>query len=343
MLIDDVTIKLEAGDGGDGKVAFQRNKMSLGPTGGTGGAGGNIYFEGVSDLSALRQFRFKKEIRAEHGGIGRPQFVDGKTPEDIVLKVPVGTVIHNLDTGEEAEIVQIGEWFLGAKGGRGGRGNFHFRGPKNTSPKEFERGRPGEKLRVRLELKLIADVGFIGLPNAGKSSLLNELTRANARVANYPFTTLEPNLGAYYDLIIADIPGLIEGASSGKGLGIKFLRHVERTKVLFHLISAESETPYEDYKTIREELGSYNKELLEKQEYVFLSKSDLLDEKGLKEKVKMLKKVKSEIIPISIADEESLKKVAKILNEIANEKRVKTEKELEALKEEKRKAELEEK
>ena len=342
MLIDDVTIKIQAGNGGDGKVAFQRIKMSLGPTGGTGGAGGSIYFEGVSDLSALRQFRFKKDVRAENGAIGRPQFVDGKTPDDIVLKVPVGTVIHNLNTKSDVEIVRIGERVLIAKGGRGGRGNFHFRGPKNTSPKEFEKGKPGEKFNVRLELKLIADVGFIGLPNAGKSSLLNELTRANAKVANYPFTTLEPNLGAYYDLILADIPGLIEGASLGKGLGIKFLRHVERTKVLFHLISAESPTLYEDYKTIREELGTYNKELLEKPEYVFLSKNDLLSEKELKEKLKELKKTKREIIPISIADDESLKKVKAILNGIADEKRAKRKNELEALAEEKQKKDAEE-
>lgn len=320
MLIDDVKIKIWAGDGGDGKVAFQRNLMSLGPTGGTGGAGGSVYFEGTSDLSTLQQFRFKKEIKAEKGGIGRPQFVDGKTPDDIVLKIPVGTVIHNLDNGKDVEIVHIGERVLAAKGGRGGRGNFHFRGPKNTSPKEFEVGRNGEKFNIRLELKLIADVGLIGLPNVGKSSLLNELTRANVKVANYPFTTLEPNLGVYYDLILADIPGLIEGASIGKGLGIKFLRHVERTKVLFHFVSAESETPYKDYKTIWEELGSYNKALLEKEEYLFLSKSDLLDEKGLKEKLKQLKKTKKEVVPISIADEDSLEKVKKILNSIADEK-----------------------
>lgn len=322
MLIDDVKIKIWAGDGGDGKVAFQRIKMSLGPTGGTGGAGGNVYVQGVSDLSTLQQFRFKKQITADNGGIGRPQFVDGKTPDDIILKIPVGTVVHNLDTGKNIEIVHIGETVLVAKGGRGGRGNFHFRGPQNTSPKISERGRPGEKFNIRLELKLIADVGFIGLPNVGKSSLLNELTRADVKVANYPFTTLEPNLGVYYDLILADIPGLIEGASVGKGLGIKFLRHIERTKVLFHFISAESETPYEDYKTIREELGNYNKELLKKEEYLFLSKSDILDEKGLKEKMKQLKKTKKEIVPISIADDKSLKKVMTILNSIAKEKKV---------------------
>ena len=180
------------------------------------------------------------------------------------------------------EIIKIGQRVLAAQGGRGGKGNFKFRSPVNTSPTQFQKGIPGENFTIRLELKLIADIGLIGLPNAGKSSLINELTRANSKVANYPFTTLEPNLGVYYELILADIPGLIEGASAGKGLGIKFLRHVERTKILFHLISAESENPARDYKIIKNELVSYSKELAEKTEYLFLSKSDLASEKDIK-------------------------------------------------------------
>jgi GTP-binding protein len=209
---------------------------------------------------------------------------------------------------------------LGAKGGRGGRGNFHFRGPKNTSPKQSEKGKPGEKFNIRLELKLIADVGLIGLPNAGKSSLLNELTRANAKVANYPFTTLEPNLGSYYGLIIADIPGLIEGASGGKGLGVKFLRHIERTRVIFHLISSESEDPTADYGTVRKELKAHNSRLLDKPEYVFLSKSDILSEKDIEKKIKELAKTKKEVVPLSIIDEESIGKIRTILNKIARER-----------------------
>ena len=186
---------------------------------------------------------------------------------------------------ETAEVLKIGERILAAKGGLGGKGNFHFRSSTNTSPKQFQEGLSGEYSTVRLELKLIADVGLIGLPNAGKSSLLNELTKAKSKVANYPFTTLEPNLGAYYELIIADVPGLIEGASVGKGLGIKFLRHIERTKILFHLISAESENPAKDYKIIKKELETHNKELAEKTEYVFLSKSDTLPQEEIKRKL----------------------------------------------------------
>jgi GTP-binding protein len=236
MLIDDVEIKISAGDGGKGAVAFNKNLMNLGPVGGRGGNGGSVYFEGVSDLSALNQFRFKKDLRAEKGEDGRGQFRDGAAGKDLVLKVPVGTVIHNLDRKTDFEIIKIGEKVLGALGGHGGKGNFLFRSARNTSPTEFQYGLPGENFKIRLELKLIADVGFVGLPNVGKTSLLNKLTRASGKVANYPFTTLEPNLGVYYDLILADIPGLIEGASSGKGLGIKFLRHIERTRVIFHFI-----------------------------------------------------------------------------------------------------------
>lgn len=316
MLIDDITIKITAGNGGKGAVAFNKNLMSLGPTGGSGGNGGNVYLEGVSNLSVLNHFRFKKELNAENGENGKIQFNDGKTGKDIILQVPAGIVVHNLTTGIDTEIVKIGEKVLAAKGGHGGKGNFHFKSSTNTSPEQFQFGLPGECFELRLELKLIADVGLIGFPNAGKSSLLNELTRANSKVANYPFTTLEPNLGVYYELILADIPGLIEGASAGKGLGIKFLRHVERTKILFHLVSAESEDIAKDYKTIRKELGAYNKEMLDKKEYLFLSKSDVLEEKELDKKLKTLKKLNPDVIPVSIIDTESMEKVKKILNSI---------------------------
>lgn len=320
MLIDDVTIKISAGKGGDGAVAFNKNLMSLGPAGGSGGNGGNVYFEGVSDLSALGQFRFKKEINAQDGQRGKPQFCDGRTGEDLVLKVPVGTVIHNITTKADEEIIKIRERLLAAKGGRGGKGNFLFRSSRNTTPEEFQVGLPGQDFTLRLELKLIADVGFVGLPNVGKSSLLNELTNANTKVANYPFTTLEPNLGVYYDLILADIPGLIEGASKGKGLGDKFLRHIERTKILFHFISSESKDLWEDYQIIRKELVVYNRELVEKMEYIFLSKSDAVDAQTLKNKISVLKEKGLSATPISIYDYDSVKAVEKILNEIAARK-----------------------
>lgn len=316
MLIDDVTIRVTAGDGGDGKVAFNSNMKSLGPVGGSGGHGGSVYLEGITDIGALAQFRNKKDWAAKDGGRGQGQFIDGPRGEELTLRVPVGTVVHNLDTSNVHEIVKAGDRVQVAQGGKGGRGNFHFRGPTNTSPKEFEPGTAGEQFNLRLELKLIADVGLIGLPNVGKSSLLNELTNAKSKVANYQFTTLEPNLGAYFGLILADIPGLIEGASTGKGLGIKFLRHIERTRVLLHCIAADSPHPLEDYKTIRKELGDYNKTLLDKPEYILITKTDLVSADQAEETMKSLKSVKRDILPVSIHDLDSLKALGKILSEI---------------------------
>ncbi|MFA4998652.1 MAG: GTPase ObgE [Candidatus Paceibacterota bacterium] len=320
MLIDDVKIKVVAGSGGKGAVAFNKNLMSLGPVGGTGGKGGDVCVEGISDLSGLNKFRFKKEFKAKPGQNGRGQFCDGSDGGDLILLVPVGTVIHNLDTGIDVEITKIGERKVIAQGGKGGRGNFHFRSSTNTTPKQFEYGQPGEVFEVRFELKLIADVGFVGLPNVGKSSLLNELTNAKTKVANYPFTTLEPNLGVYYDLILADIPGLIEGASKGKGLGIRFLRHVERTKILFHFISADSVDPVLDYETVRNELVAYNKELLEKSEYIFISKKDLVSSEVINEMINKFKKLGKEAVPISIFDWDSIEFVKKILGVLVLEK-----------------------
>ncbi len=320
MLIDDITIRVMAGNGGNGTVAFNKNKMSLGPTGATGGAGGQIYIEGVSDLGALLRLRHSKVFKAEDGKMGGRQYNDGPTGADLTIQVPVGTVVHNLDTKIDKEVTKIGEKFMVARGGRGGKGNFHFRSSTNTSPKEFQKGEDGEKYTIRLELKLIADVGLIGLPNAGKSSLLNELTRAKSKVANYAFTTLEPNLGVYYDLILADVPGIIEGASAGKGLGVKFLRHVERTNTLFHLLSAESKDPIVDYNIIRNELGAYNPALLEKKEYLFISKSDMVSLAELKKIITKLKKKNSTVVPLSIHDSDSLERVKKILNIIGDKK-----------------------
>ena len=320
MLIDDVTISVSAGSGGKGAVAFNKNLMSLGPAGGTGGTGGSVYFEGVADLAALNHFRFKKKVVAEDGENGRGQFVDGKSAPDLVLPVPVGTVIHNLVTKKDEEVVAFGGRGLVVKGGRGGKGNFHFRSSTNTSPKEFQEGKPGETAELRLELKLIADVGFVGLPNVGKSSLLNELTRASAKVANYPFTTLEPNLGVHYDLILADIPGLIEGASGGKGLGIKFLRHIERTRILFHFVAADSADPVADYKVVRAELKAYNPALAKKEEYLIVSRSDEASPEKLKKIVAAMKKLNPKILAISIYDDASLAKVREILATIADGK-----------------------
>ena len=322
MLIDDVIIRVQGGKGGDGSVAFNKIKMNLGPTGANGGHGGAVYFKGVSDLSALQQFQYKKEVAAENGGRGTKSLHDGGGGVDLELLVPVGTVIHNLDTKKDQEVTKVGERILAAKGGRGGIGNYMFRSSTNTSPQEYTKGRDGQSYSFRLELKMIADVGFIGLPNAGKSSLLNALTNASAKVGNYAFTTLEPNLGAYYSLILADIPGLIEGASGGKGLGMKFLRHVERTKTLFHLISAESDDVVRDYEIVRGELKAYSAELVKKPEHVFISKSDTVPEDDVKEKIKALKKKKITVHVISINDMDSLKVVRDVLSKVTKEKTV---------------------
>jgi GTP-binding protein len=322
MLIDDVTIRVAAGHGGKGAIAFNKNMMALGPAGGSGGKGGSVWAEGVSDLSALGQFRYKKEVVAEDGQEGRGQFRDGHDGKDLVIKVPVGTVAHNETTGEDVEIAHTGAdaRVLLAKGGNGGKGNFLFRSSRNTSPKRSQPGLPGESFTFRLELKFIADVGFVGLPNVGKSSLLNELTQAKSKVANYAFTTLEPHLGAYYGLILADIPGLIEGSSEGKGLGIKFLRHIERTRVLFHCVSAESDSPVKDYRTIRKELGTYSKALLKKPEYLFLTKTDVLGAADIKKKLAALARVNPHAIPVSILDEASMSAVKKILGTLEAKK-----------------------
>lgn len=301
-------------------MAFNTTKMSLGPVGGNGGKGGSVFIEGISNLAALNKFRFKKEFKAEDGQDGRSKFRDGHTGEDLILLVPVGTVVHNLETGIDIEITKIGQKVTIALGGKGGRGNFLFRSSTNTTPKQFEEGEPGESFSLRLELKMIADVGFVGLPNVGKSSLLNELTNAQSKVANYPFTTLEPNLGTYYELILADIPGIIEGASKGKGLGIKFLRHIERTKVLFHFIAADSQNPQEDYRTVRRELEIYSKLLLENPEYIILSKEDTVSPDILCAVQEELKKLNKNVIPVSVYDDESLEPVKKILNNLIQEK-----------------------
>ena len=320
MLIDEVEIEIKAGHGGKGAVAFNKNMKSLGPVGGSGGRGGSVYAEGVSDLTALRQFRFKKVFSAGDGRDGRGQFRDGYNAGDFVLKLPIGTVAHNLTSGREINFEKIGERILLAAGGRGGKGNFQFRSSTNTTPKQAQPGLPGEHFAFRLELKFIADIGLVGLPNVGKSSWLNELTNAKSKVANYPFTTLEPNLGAYYELILADIPGLIEGSSSGRGLGIKFLRHIERTHILFHLISAESADPLKDYEIIRRELGAWNTELLKKPERLFLTKSDLATPAEINKKLSALKKIDRRVVAISVNDPKSLKRVEKILNTIKDEK-----------------------
>lgn len=320
MLIDDVTITVRAGNGGRGAVHFNKNLNQYGPVGGSGGSGGSIYLTGSSNLGILSNYRYKKRFAAENGKDGRGQTRDGNDAKDLVLTVPIGTVVENLTTGATFEVIAIGEPLLVARGGIGGRGNFHFRSATNTQPQQFEYGKPGQQFSLRFSLKLIADIGLIGLPNAGKTSLLNELSRAGGKVGNYEFTTLEPNLGTFSELILADIPGLIEGASKGKGLGIKFLRHIERTNTLFHLVSAESDDPVRDYKIVRKELGEYSASLLEKKEHVFLSKSDTVDAASARKEVAALKKQNPSVMVFSIHDFESIVAVKEKLRELSVKK-----------------------
>ncbi len=317
MLIDDVTLEVSAGKGGDGVVRFTRTMMNEGPTGGNGGRGGSVVLLGVPDLGALRTFRSVKRIKAGDGGHGEQNTRTGKDGAERIVRVPVGTVAHDLTNGRDYDVVFSGQKVLVARGGNGGFGNFHFRSSRNTTPERANPGLPGEAISLRLELKLIADIGFIGYPNVGKSSLLNALTDASSKVGNYRFTTLEPNLGVYFDMILADIPGLIEGASEGKGLGHKFLRHIERTRVLFHLVAADSKTPVTDYANIRRELKKYNPELLKKPEWILVSRADEQTPKNVAKIVKQLSKKNPNVFAFSILDDESLARVRSVLSEIA--------------------------
>lgn len=316
MLIDEVTISVRGGNGGHGRVSFKRNAQTAkgGPDGGNGGNGGNLYCIGINDFTALSQFAYTKSIAAEDGVSGGKQNLYGRNGKDKLMQVPLGTVITDLDTNETFEVNSPSEQILIAKGGNGGRGNNEFKSATIQAPTFRELGEDGQARKLKLELKLIADVGLIGLPNAGKSSLLEALTNAHPKVANYPFTTLEPNLGVLGGLVIADIPGLIEGASLGKGLGDRFLRHIERTSVLVHCLDLTTLDIKADYETIRKELKVYNPQLLSKNELLVLTKSDLVDSKFLKKNIKIVQKLNPNHLVISIYDDKSLEKLkAKIL------------------------------
>lgn len=311
MLIDDITISLKAGDGGNGLSHLRRNAMTAkgGPDGGNGGKGGDIYAIGINDITALSVFRFKKNIIAENGGKGKTEYNRGKNGEDVYIKLPIGTKITDLQTQNYWEIKNDKDKILLAKGSLGGRGNSEFRSAINQTPVFSEIGKLGEEKKIQLELKLIADIGFIGLPNTGKSSLLKEITNANPKIGNYNFTTLEPNLGVFDNLIIADIPGIIEGAANGKGLGIKFLKHIEKTKKIIHFIDVQSENLKKDYEIVRGELEKFSNLLTKKEEIILLTKTDLVDEKKLKT-LKLIFKNKK-ILTVSIYDKTTLEKFKK--------------------------------
>lgn len=322
MLVDTVTITIQAGKGGNGAVHFIRTAQTArgGPDGGDGGNGGNVYFQGIDDILGLQEFRFKKHLAAENGVNGGRQKLYGRTGESLVIKIPLGTLVTNTETGEQFEILNTQDKILVAKGGIGGKGNDKFKTSVDQAPHYAEKGTPGEQKELHLELRLIADVGLIGLPNAGKSSLLATLTRATPKIGNYPFTTLEPNIGMLVlgggmgSIALADIPGLIEGASTGKGLGIQFLRHVEKTKLLVHCIDITTEDIKKAYDTIRTELGQYDPRILEKKEIILLTKTDLLDEKSVSKKIKQTTKLlQKDVFGVSIIDDTSLHALQDIL------------------------------
>ncbi len=323
-MIDRVKITLISGKGGDGAIAFRHEKSVEmgGPSGGNGGRGGSIYLVGDEGVNSLSAYRFGKTIRADDGQDGKAKLGYGRNAKDITLPVPLGTVCTTLDGEVLCDITEHGQKVLIAKGGRGGRGNAAFKSPVRRTPKIAENGLPGVTLPVYLELKLIADVGLVGLPNAGKSTFLSANTRADAKVADYAFTTLEPQLGVCIlstdeRFVIADIPGLIEGASQGKGLGLAFLRHIERCKVLLHLIDATSTELLSDFEMINEELASYDEELIEKPMVVALNKLDVLSDRSLVDE--FIKKYQDsyEIYEISAKEGDGVKKLLKRLYKLS--------------------------
>lgn len=285
MFIDSVLIFVHSGKGGDGMVHMHREKFRPrgGPDGGDGGKGGDIIVRVVPTLNALNKFHYNERFIAEDGKNGGPNNCSGRSAKDLDIPVPPGTIIYNNDTAELlGDLLTPGQTLVVAKGGRGGRGNQHFASSRNQMPLTAEKGEPGEEFNLRLELKLIADVGLVGLPNAGKSSILAATTNARPKVAAYPFTTLEPNLGVVeldldHSMVLADIPGLIEGAHEGTGLGYEFLRHIQRTRVLIHVLDGLSEDPYSDYETINQELDLYDERLGQLKQLVVLNKMDLPD------------------------------------------------------------------
>ncbi len=310
MLTDKVTLKLSAGKGGDGVVRWRREKGIPygGPAGGDGGKGGDVYLRVIRDVYALGEYRQKPEWSAKEGDRGEKRSMHGANAGDLIMNVPIGSIVYNRDYDITYDLSNDGELIKILKGGRGGLGNENFKTSTNRTPEEFTRGQLGESATFDIELRLIADVGLIGKPNAGKSSLLNAVTRAGAKVGDYPFTTLEPNLGVYHDYILADIPGLIEGASDGKGLGIKFLKHIRRTNTLVHLISSNEEDPAKEYKIIRNELEKFDPEMSKKREIVVISKTDLVSEAELKEKVKAFEKdTKIKPLTLTLFDDSSVK------------------------------------
>ena len=319
--LDQAKIYIKAGNGGSGSASFRREKFVEygGPDGGDGGNGGSIIIESDRNLNTLIDFRYAQHFKAQHGKPGSKKNKTGGNGKDLILKVPTGTQIYEEDNNTLVyDFTKNKEKYLVASGGKGGLGNVRFKSSTNRAPRKKTNGKIGEEFWIWLQLKVIADIGIIGKPNAGKSSLLAALTRAKPKIANYPFTTINPNLGVtYYDgkeITLADIPGLVEGAHRGVGLGDKFLRHIERCKILLHLIDLSEEDLINSYRKIKLELSAYDKNLGKKKEIIFFNKSDLLEKDNIERKMKEFKnkiKIKSEVI--SVFSNKDIQKVKKLL------------------------------
>jgi len=324
MFIDEVTMEVEAGRGGDGCMAFLREKFVPmgGPNGGNGGKGSDIIFKADEGLKTLIDLRYMKNVKGKSGENGEGKNKNGKYAEDKIIKVPVGTTVKDFETNSViADLTKHGEEVIVAYGGKGGRGNVTLATRSNPCPSFAERGEPGEVRKIKVELRMLADVGLVGMPSVGKSTLLSMVTNANPKIASYHFTTLSPNLGVVAtkdnNYVIADLPGLIEGASEGTGLGHKFLKHIERTKIIAHIIdmsASEGRDPYEDYQIIRKELENFSPKLLNKQEIIIANKMDLPSSKENLEKFKQ--KINKEVYEISAINNQNLDTIINILSEL---------------------------
>lgn len=335
MFVDKANVVVQAGKGGDGAVSFRHEKYvdKGGPDGGDGGDGGDVVFIASRNQNTLANFRHEKELRAQNGVAGSKVKRHGKSGQDLRIDVPVGTVVVNEETGELlADLAIDGQEAVVARGGKGGFGNAHFVSSTRQVPKVAEKGEPGDLKRLVLELKMIADIGLVGLPNAGKSTLLATISHARPEIADYPFTTLVPNLGVadvdeLTSLLVADIPGLIEGAAHGKGLGDEFLRHVERTAVLIHLVDAYEEDPAKAYKTIQKELKEYKADLSKKPQIVALNKTDGLDQDIVQDQLGKLKKAvpkSAKVMPISAKSGQGVRELLFLAKDVARAERTKT-------------------
>jgi len=309
MFVDELKIYAKAGDGGDGVVRWSHQKYRPmdGPSGGNGGTGGDVYVRAIRDLNILSKYTGAKKFIAKNGDAGGNDSMWGKGSNDLYIDVPIGSIVTDLDHNQVYELFEEGATECILKGGRGGLGNVHFKSSTNRSPVESTEGKKGEEANLTVELSIVADVGLIGLPNAGKSTLLNACTNATSKIGAYAFTTLQPHLGNLFGYVLADIPGLIEGAHEGKGLGHKFLRHVTRTKMLLHLVSLEHEDPILEYKKVRNELTRFDTTLQDKEEWIILTKKDLVEQAVIDDVLKAIDTDKNRVFVITEYDDETIK------------------------------------